>query len=97
MDVDGVVQANTQANTQDNTQAGECVDGAIDSARVKRIVDFCKQPKSRRQIQEYVKIKSVRDFNKRILEPLLTSGVLKRTIPDKPTSPKQKYFSLPTN
>ena len=33
------------------------------------------------------------DFRKEILKPLIDKGLLKLTIPDKPTSPKQKYYS----
>ncbi|MBK5201607.1 MAG: hypothetical protein JJE21_08795 [Spirochaetaceae bacterium] len=33
-------------------------------------------------------------FSKEILTPLLSSGCLQMTIPNKPTSSKQKYFSI---
>lgn len=32
-------------------------------------------------------------FRRKILNPLIDEGILKLTIPDKPRSPKQKYFS----
>lgn len=31
-------------------------------------------------------------FRKKILNPLIKGGLLKLTIPDKPISPKQKYY-----
>jgi len=32
-------------------------------------------------------------FRKNILNPLIQSGLLKLEFPDKPTSPKQRYYS----
>jgi ATP-dependent DNA helicase RecG len=32
-------------------------------------------------------------FRTKILNPLIKGGLLKPTIPDKPRSPKQKYYS----
>jgi hypothetical protein len=32
-------------------------------------------------------------FRSKILAPLIKGGLLKLTIPDKPTSPNQKYYS----
>ena len=32
-------------------------------------------------------------FRRKILNPLIKGGLLKPTIPDKPTSPNQKYYS----
>lgn len=72
-------QAGTQASAQDE--------------RYKKILDFCRIPKSRREIQEFLGIKSVKYVRTKILKDLVESGSLKLTIPDKPTSPKQKYYT----
>ena len=55
------------------------------------ILEFCNEPKSRVQIQEFCGIKSKTYFKTKILSPLLSGGQLVATIPDKPSSPNQKY------
>ena len=39
-----------------------------------------------------MKLKNREYFRKNILNPLIKGGLLKLTIPQKPTSPKQKYY-----
>lgn len=36
-------------------------------------------------------------FRKNVLNPLLKGGLLKLTVPDKATSPNQKYYSEKNN
>jgi len=59
--------------------------------RLKAILNFCKEPRSRAEIQTYTGIKNRDYFRKEILNPLIEQGLLKLTSPDKPKSPKQKY------
>ena len=40
---------------------------------------------------ELLKRKHWKTFQKNYLKPLLDAGIIERTIPDKPTSSKQKY------
>ena len=61
--------------------------------RLKAILNFCEEPRSREEIQKYRGIKNRDYFRKEILNPLIEQGLLKLTIPDKPKSPKQKYMS----
>lgn len=61
--------------------------------RIHEITEYCKEPRSRQEIQDYIGVKDSSDFTKRFLNPLIEGGFLKRTLPNKPTSPKQKYFS----
>jgi ATP-dependent DNA helicase RecG len=61
--------------------------------RVKRIIKFCKTPKNREEIQFFLKINDRKYFRKEILNPLIEKGLLIPTIPDKPTSPNQQYYS----
>lgn len=62
--------------------------------RTKQILEFCKTPRSSKEIQAHIKIKDDEHFRKVILRPLLEDNILKPTIPDKPTSPKQKYYTI---
>ena len=65
----------------------------IEDHRTHDILEFCRSPKSRKEIQDYLGIKDRRHFSKNILSPLLRGGLLKLSIPSKPTSPNQKYYS----
>ncbi|HKM36545.1 MAG TPA: ATP-binding protein [Thiopseudomonas sp.] len=62
-----------------------------------RVLAFCQQPKSRNEIQEHLDLKHREHFRRAILNPLLDSGQLLRTIPDKPTSPNQQFYTAPSN
>jgi ATP-dependent DNA helicase RecG len=61
--------------------------------REKAILRFCKEPKSREEIQTFLNLKDREYFRLEILKPLLEKRLLFPTIPDKPNSPKQKYYS----
>ena len=58
-----------------------------------RLLEFCKEPKTRAEIQEFLDIKSRRYISQKILNPLINGGLLKMTLPNKPTSKNQKYYS----
>ena len=57
------------------------------------IIQFCREPRSREEIQLHLKLKDREYFRKNFLKPLIEKGILKLTIPHKPKSPKQKYYS----
>lgn len=59
-----------------------------------RLIEFCKEPKSRKEIAEFLGMKtSVYAYSKYIL-PLLNKGKLAMTMPDVPTSKNQKYYKV---
>ena len=58
-----------------------------------QVLAFCQQPKSRQDIQDHLGLKHREHFRKEILNPLLDSGQLLRTLPDKPTSPNQQFYT----
>jgi ATP-dependent DNA helicase RecG len=62
--------------------------------RIISLIDFCSSPKSRKEMQEFIDIASREHFNKAFLVPLLESGQLQMTIPDKPNSRNQKYVKV---
>jgi len=59
----------------------------------KKILGFCKTPKSTSEIMDFLKLKHREHFRAKIIQPLLKQGLLKLTIPDKPTSSRQKYYT----
>lgn len=80
---DGFVEyhtSNTEATTEATTQAD-------------KLFLFCKTPKSRIDIQEHLGFKNNEYFRKSILNPLIVSGQIAMTLPDKPTSPNQKFYT----
>lgn len=60
---------------------------------VMMILDYCKEPKSVPEIMENFGFESKTSFKRKYLKGLLESGKLKRTLPDKPKSKNQKYYS----
>lgn len=61
-----------------------------------KIIEFCKTPKSKTEIMEMLGYKSKHRFAEKI-NALIAEGLIKQTIPDKPTSKNQKYYSLTIN
>ena len=64
----------------------------LDIQRLNALLQYCEEARSRIEMQEFCGIKSQDYFRRNILLPLLESGRLKRTIPDKPNSSKQRYI-----
>jgi len=62
--------------------------------RYEHLLEFCTLPRTRKEMQEFIGIASREYFNKTLLVPLLESGQLKMTIPDKPNSRNQKYVKI---
>ena len=71
---------------------GEVVSAKLDIMKLNALLDYCKEARSRVEMQKFCDIKSQDYFRKNIIIPLLENGRLKRTIPDKPNSSKQKYI-----
>lgn len=59
----------------------------------KMIIDFCREPKSVMEIMDNFKFKSRTSLKRNYLQKMLAEGTLKMTIPDKPSSRNQKYYS----
>ena len=64
----------------------------LDAQRLTELLTYCQEPKTRTELQEFCGIHSREYFTNNILNPLLETGRLLRTIPDKPKSPNQKYY-----
>ena len=60
----------------------------------KKIIGFCKEPRTRDEIQDYINVKDRKYFREKILKPLIDQGYIEMTIPEKPNSPKQKYVTV---
>ena len=59
----------------------------------KGLIEFCRVPRSRKEIIEHIAVSSGQYALRRYLEPLLQEKLILMTEPDKPRSPKQKYYT----
>lgn len=66
-------------------QLGSCIVG--------QIIEFCKEPRSMAEIMEKFGFDSRTSFRRKYLNSLVDGGRLKMTLPDKPKSKNQKYYS----
>lgn len=55
------------------------------------IIEFCSTPRSMTEIMEHIGLKHRYNVKHRYIDPLIDSGFLVMTIPDKPNSRSQKY------
>ena len=80
------------------TEAREttCSDGeqVKEQVIVRKILDFCKEPRARSEIQEFIGVSGRKAFVSQYLKPLLESGKLMMTNPDNPNSRNQKYVAV---
>ena len=89
----------TQQDTHQDTMQVTAQDTTQDTAqdeRTQRLLEFCSKPRSRDELQQFIKISHREHFRKTILRPLLESGQLLMTLPDKPNSRNQKYVRRET-
>ena len=76
-------QEKTQVTTQVKTQV----------TITDKILVFCLEPHSKAEIAEHCGYKNTKNFTQKYLRPLLDTGKLQMTIPDKPRSQNQKYIT----
>lgn len=58
-----------------------------------KVLIACKTPCTIKELNEITDIKSRSYLREKIIVPLIESGLLKKTIPDKSKSPDQKYVT----
>lgn len=76
-----------QPTTQVTTQVAE---------QVGKLLRAAAEPATRDHLQDAVGLQNREHFRQTYLEPLLTARWMERTIPDKPTSPHQRYLRTAT-
>lgn len=60
---------------------------------VHNLLAFCRTPRTRKEICDYLGLSSISYAIQIYIMPLVEQGLIKLTIPDKPKSPKQLYYS----
>lgn len=58
------------------------------------LLEYCREPRSRKEIAQFLKLKTASYAMDRYIRPLLEEGKLEMTIPDKPKSTHQKYRTV---
>ena len=64
-----------------------------ENSKNNELVLFCKIPRTRTEICEFLGLSSVTYAIQTHVMPLVEQGILKMSIPDKPKSPKQLFYS----
>lgn len=63
------------------------------SANLYDLLAFCRTPRTRKEICDHLGLSSMSYAIQLYIMPLVEQGLIKLTIPDKPKSPKQLYYS----
>jgi len=59
-----------------------------------KLLDFCIEPKSKKEIATFLGYKDLRNFTIRYLNPLIESGKIRRTVSSNPKDRNQKYIKV---
>ena len=96
---------NGSSNYNDSDVGGKIGDAPTDTITdtitddnpTDKIISYCVVPRSREEIQLFTGLRNKSHFLKQYLHPLVESGKIKLTVPDKPNSKYQKYVSSQKN
>lgn len=58
------------------------------------LLDYCRTPRTRQEIADFLGVKTTYYAMKYYVKPFLDSGCILMTLPDKPKSAKQKYYTV---
>ena len=84
-------QDTPQVTPQDTPQVTPQVTPQDLDQRLAELIEFCGVPRSKREMLDYLGLTDSKNFRERYLVPLLNAGKIEMTIPDKPSSRRQKY------
>ena len=93
MILDAILSSNETAQDSDHVTAQVDVHARQEmSDQVQRLISTMKQEDyTLAELMQLVCLNHRATFQKNYLNPAIEAGLIKRTIPDKPKSPKQKY------
>ena len=66
--------------------------GVMEENENEELILFCKTPRTRKEICDYLELNSVTYAIQTHVMPLVEKGIIKMSIPDKPKSPKQLFY-----
>ena len=67
------------------------VTGQVTVQVAAQVVLYCREPRKAREIMSHLGLKHWQTFLRNYLTPMLQTGLIEMTVPDKPTSPRQQY------
>ena len=67
---------------------------ALTAEPAQDLLAFCHEPKTRQEIADYLNIETIFYAMQHYVQPLITTGKLAMTIPEKPKSRNQKYYTV---
>lgn len=70
------------------------VDKQYDIVDPYRLLLFCTIPRSRKEIENFLCCKHAANVRRKYVKTLIDLGLLQMTLPHKPTSKYQKYFTV---
>lgn len=72
---------------------GKAIDDfEMENVEENELLLFCKTPRTRKEICEYLGLSSITYVIQTHVMPLVEKGLIKMSIPDKPKSPKQLFY-----
>lgn len=91
-----VIFRNSVSNLKPNDTVSDTVNDTVSDTvkndKVAAILTFCAEPRSATEIAKKIGITSKTYAIRRYITPLVSSGKLRRTVPDKPNSRNQRYI-----
>lgn len=60
----------------------------------KNLLEFCREPKTRQEIADYLNIETIFYAMQHYVQPLIVAGKLAMTMPEKPKSRNQKFYTV---
>lgn len=72
---------------------GFCEDVSSYGSGGNGLLEFCRTPRTRKEIADFLGVKTIFYVTGRYIDPLLQAGQLKMTIPEKPKSRHQRYYA----
>ena len=82
-----------RSDPADVSQQQQEHDTVYDDLDEKGLMAFCRTPRTRSEIIEFLDIASGQYALRRYLDPLVQAGVIHLTMPEKPRSPGQRYVT----
>jgi ATP-dependent DNA helicase RecG len=94
-DIEKITEQATEQVTEQATEqvTEQATEQDIEKITEQVLLKYCMIPRSTKEIMDFARLKHREHFRSEILKPLLERKLLFMTIPEKPNSPKQKYYS----
>ena len=89
-----VILYNHRETTVTQTEQMTSFDKSNEDSIQEKIRTFCVNPRSREEIAEHLNIASSYYLVTKYLKPMMEIGVIAMTIPEKPKSKFQKYYTV---